>query len=321
MPLDMQVGDHIGLAKNLSVDIVVPCFNAAKTLRDTVSSVIRSSGQITVIDDGSTDQSLDIAREFQPHVRVLTGPNRGASAARNLGIAESTGEWLVFLDADDQFTPRTIEYRLAIAAEHPEADVIVCGWQERIDIGSEMKEGSTRRVDRTAIEDDAEIATATHVWAPPAALMYRRSLVNKIGGFRVDLPVIQDARFLFDAAFHGARFAFSDHVGALYRIQEGSLSRRDPARFWLDCLLNGTQIEALWQARGTLNKRYREALAGIYYHAARGLFQAESPKYFEAVQRERALGVRLPRHSRIAPPIARAIGLHSARQLFALVGR
>jgi len=304
------------------LSLVVPCHNAASTLRTTVLSVRPADRtEILVVDDGSTDGSLTIARSFEPHVRVLSGPNRGVSAARNTGIAESTGEWLIFLDADDQFMPHTIEQRLAVAAEHPEADVIVCRWQELIDNGNCTTEGPVRAIDRAAIEANAEVATAAYVWAPPAAIMYRRTLVEKINGFRLDLPVIQDARFLFDAAYHGARFAFSDHIGALYRIQAGSLSRRNPARFWSDCLLNGMQIEALWQTHGVLSTAQREALAIIYYHSARGLFAAESPEYFEAIKHHRALGGRLPRHSRIAPPIARALGLRSARQLLALVGR
>src|SRR5712692_4310322 len=70
----------------------------------------------------------------------------------------------------------------------------------------------------------------------------RRSLVEKIGGFREDLPVIQDARFLSDATYHGASFVHSPHLGARYRISLQGLSRRDPARFWRDVLLSGRQI-------------------------------------------------------------------------------
>lgn len=119
------------------ISLVVPCHNAASTLRTTVLSVRPADRtEILVVDDGSTDGSLTIARSFEPHVCVLSGPNRGVSTARNWGIAESTGEWLIFLDADDQLMPHTIEQRLAVAAEHPEADVLVCRWQELIVSGS-----------------------------------------------------------------------------------------------------------------------------------------------------------------------------------------
>ena len=206
-------------------------------------------------------------------------------------------------------------------AEATGADVVVSDWQEFLDRRDGTVDGAVRSVDFAALEADAEIGCATHVWATTAALMYRRSLVEKIGGFREDLPVIQDARFLFDAAYHGARFAHSAHLGARHRLSPQSLSRRDPARFWRDVLLNGKQIEALWRARGPLSARHREALNGIYNVAARGLFAAADLQFFEAVASLRRLGGELPLHPRIAEPLARALGLDSARLLLGLLGR
>jgi glycosyltransferase involved in cell wall biosynthesis len=306
-----------------SVSIVIPFFNAAATLRETLISAVGHRDidvEIIAVDDGSTDDSLAIARGFEPAVTVLTGPNRGVSAARNRGFAASNGAWIVFLDSDDLLLPGTLKRRLEAAAETG-ADVIVCDWQELIDRGGKTVAGDTRSVDISALQSDGEIACATYLWASTAALLYRRSLVKKIGGFSADLPVIQDARFLFDATFHGARFGRSDHVGALYRILPQSLSRRDPAKFWRDVLTNGKQIEALWSARGPLTPKQREALASIYDHAARGLVAAEHGDYFEAVERERKLGVKLPLHPRIAYPLARSIGLKQTKRVLKLLGR
>jgi hypothetical protein len=269
-----------------------------------------------VIDDGSTDCSLAIARAFEPAVRVLTGPNQGVSAARNRGITETTAPWLLFLDSDDLLTPQTLEMRLSSAAD---ADVIISDWEEMIDEGGMITAGHHRAIDWLALNANAELATAVHVWATTAALLYRRSIVERIGGFRPDLPIIQDARFLFDAAYQGARFAQSPHVGAQYRILAGSLSRRNPARFWEDVLLNGQQIEALWRAKGSLDDEHRNAVFGIYNNAGRGLFEAGHPRYFEAVERQRQLGLALPRHSQVAAPVARLVGLRAARSILSLV--
>jgi len=68
--------------------------------------------EVVLIDDGSTDLSLEIARSFEPPVRVLSGPNRGASVARNRGIAETESAWIVFLDADDLLVSGTLRRRL-----------------------------------------------------------------------------------------------------------------------------------------------------------------------------------------------------------------
>jgi hypothetical protein len=196
----------------------------------------------------------------------------------------------------------------------------VCDWQEFLDGGNSSVDGAVKSIDLAALEADAETGCATGVWATTAALMYRRCLVEKIGGFREDLPVIQDARFLFDAAYHGARFAHSAHVGARYRSSPQSLSRRDPARFWRDVLLNGKQIEALWRARGVLTASHREALKSIFNGAGRGLFTVADPQYFEAVASLHRLGGQLPLHPRIAEPLASALGLKNAQRLLGLVG-
>ena len=290
------------LAGGAGVAVAVPCRNAEHTLPATIESALGHldvAHEIVIIDDGSTDSTLGIARSFEPPVRVLTGPNRGVSSARNRGIAETTAEWIVFLDADDLLVSGTLRRRLE-TAEATGADVVVCDWQEFSDGGEGAVEGAVRSIDVAALAEDAEIACATHVWATTAALMYRRSLVEKIGGFREDLPVIQDARFLFDAAYHGARFAHSAHVGARYRITPQSLSRRDPARFWRDALLNGQQIEALWRERHALTSRQMTALADIYNGAAHGLFRAADPAFREALAALRACGLPVGSRNRLA---------------------
>jgi hypothetical protein len=304
------------------VSIIIPCYNAALTLAAAIESALcqEASHEIVVVDDGSTDETLAVARCYEPRIRVLTGPNRGVSAARNRGIAEAQGDWLLFLDGDDQLCAGTLGDRLAVAAARG-ADVVICNWRCFGEGVSGAGEGEERCVDWTALSSDAQVACATHVWAPPAAILYRRSTVDKVGGFRPDLPVIQDARFLFDAARSGARFAHAPHVGALYRISPGSLSRRQPARFWSDVLRNGWQIETLWRSDGELSKSQRAALAGIYDNAARGLFSAGDPLYFEAVAAQKAVGEPLSRHTRLAAPLSRAVGLGAARSLFAIIGR
>lgn len=306
-----------------SVSIIVPCYNASATLAATLESALDQDeiSEIVVVDDGSTDATLAIARRYEPNVKVLTGPNRGVSAARNWGIAETAAEFLLFLDSDDLLLPGTVAKRLGVAGAS-DADIVICDWEELIDDGrGVMAVGARSSIDWAMLERDAELATATRAWATTAALLYRRRLAERIGGFRADLPVIQDARFLFDASLHGGRFAYAPHIGAQYRIVEGSLSRRNPSRFWRDVLLNGSQIEALWRARGTLNAARLEALAGIYNNAARGLFSAAHSDYFDAVARQRELGLPLPRHSAIAAPLARIVGLRAARSLTSLIAR
>lgn len=284
------------------VSIVIPCFNDAATLGAAIESALAQNRfvcEIFVVDDGSTDNSAAIARAFGSEVRVVTGPNCGVSAARNRGIAETGGEWIVFLDADDLLSPGTLAQRLA-TARAAGADVVVCDWRDLVRDGLSWSEGPARSVDAGRLACDAEAACAAGLWAPPAALMYRRRLVERIGGFRPDLPIVQDARLLFDAARHGARFARSPHVGACYRVRPQSLSRRDPARFWRDVLLNGIEIETLWRASGGLAAGRRVVLADVYNGAAHGLFRARDPKFRDALAALRASELPIGRRNRAA---------------------
>jgi GT2 family glycosyltransferase len=282
----------------MSVSVVIPAWNAAGTLGQTIRSALGQRGvdEVIVVDDGSTDDTAAIARAFGAQVRVESIPNGGVSRARNHGFSLATGEWVQFVDSDDQLLPGTIDRRLAVGAD---ADVIVTDWVEFTDDAELCDHASLcrRSSDWTAMAAvGAEVACATSFWAPPVAVLYRRAVVERIGGFRKDLPVIQDARHLFDAALAGARFAHVAEVGAAYRVQAGSLSRRDPAAFWRDVLLNGMQIRDAWRARGALDAAKARAVADIFTSAAHGLFHAGEASWREAYEMAKAVGgVRSPR--------------------------
>ncbi len=309
-----------------SVSVIIPCYNAAATIAETVDSALaqaadRVTVEVIVINDGSTDSSLEVARRFEPQIRVLTGPNQGASAARNRGIAESTGQWIVFLDADDIMEPRSLIQNLT-AARTQNADVVICDWIDFDDDGSgSFVERAHRSIDWPAMQADPEIAIATRVWAPTAAILYSRTIVERIGGFNPRLPIIQDARFLFDAAHQGARFARAPHIGARYRILTGSLSRSNATLFAQDLLVNTTEIGTLWRARGPLGDLQRRTLMDMLNTTGRALFAAGHPDYFAAAQAQRDLEMPLPLHTRLAPVLARLLGFCGARRVISMFGR
>jgi len=104
--------------------IVITCFNQADFIRDAVASAILqrfTSREIIVVDDGSTDDSIQILKTFEPAVRIIQVPqNEGAIAARNRGAASATGEYLVFLDGDDALMPWALDvYDRVIAKRSP----------------------------------------------------------------------------------------------------------------------------------------------------------------------------------------------------------
>ena len=284
------------------VSIIIPCWNAERWIAETLESVLAQEGvplDILVIDDGSTDGSLDVVRSFGERVRWLSGPNQGVSGARNWGARESDGAWIVFLDADDLLIAGTLAQRVALATRTA-ADVVICDWAERVEDKGVTTDSEPQVLDMKTIEADAELAFAIDNWAPPAALLFSRSIVDRIGGFRVDLPVIADARYLFDAAVHGGRFERSPHVGARYRVHPDSFSRANPSRFYRDILLNGKQIEAVWRAKTGLDAERRQVLEDTYNHAAHGFFRASDTTFSEVTALIRAKGWKVAFRNRAA---------------------
>lgn len=109
------------------VSIITPVFNMSGTLRRAHESVLRQAGkwEHILVDDGSTDGTPEVMAELARNSRVMcarTG-NRGTGAAHNTGLDLSTGDFVAFLDADDEYLPNHLSSHLAAAAEHPGVDI------------------------------------------------------------------------------------------------------------------------------------------------------------------------------------------------------
>ncbi|GAB4137044.1 MAG: hypothetical protein Kow0040_23410 [Thermogutta sp.] len=114
-----------------TVSVVIPAWNAARYLPETLRSVLsqtRPPEEIIVVDDGSTDDSAVVAERFGPTVRVLRQENRGESVARNRGIEAAHGDWIAFLDADDLWHPDKLAKQLAAVRSDPAVDCVHTNW-------------------------------------------------------------------------------------------------------------------------------------------------------------------------------------------------
>ncbi|MGP6088747.1 glycosyltransferase family A protein [Antarctobacter jejuensis] len=120
-----------------SVSIIIPCYNKRAYVAATIESALAQThrSEIIVVDDGSTDGSLDEIKRFDGHVKWVTGPNRGGCAARNTGAEMASGEYLQFLDADDILPPDKIARQLAALSDAPEGSVAFCPWRVLHDDG------------------------------------------------------------------------------------------------------------------------------------------------------------------------------------------
>jgi glycosyltransferase involved in cell wall biosynthesis len=106
------------------VTVIIPCYNMEPYLAQTLDSVIGQTHQnleILVVDDGSNDRTAEIAREYEKRdlrIKLLTQANKGASAARNLGLGRAAGKYIAFTDGDDWWDSTKIEKQV----KHLESD-------------------------------------------------------------------------------------------------------------------------------------------------------------------------------------------------------
>ncbi len=300
-----------------TVSVIIPCRNAEAWLPETLASAVEQRGiplGILVVDDGSTDGSAAAAERFAPAVRVLRQPAGGVSRARNAGTAAAQGSYCQYLDADDVLEPGTIAARVAML-EASGADVALASWMrwERQRDG----EFAAGAIMRRRLGERADVDLLTDAWWPPGAVLYRRTLVDRIGAWRTDLPIIQDARFLLDAALHGATFAYVDAVGLRYRVHgPESLSRRDPAAFVDDCYRSAAELHDRWLAAGSLDDARRRGLVRVFGYVARSTFEADRSRFDEVLERIHRLDPDfLPEEPRSLRALSGVIGYRSAEHV------
>jgi glycosyltransferase involved in cell wall biosynthesis len=109
------------------VSVMIGVYNGARYLGEAIESVLAQTHpphELIVVDDGSDDGSGDVARSFGPRVTCIRQERGGMAASRNRAIAEATGDYFAFLDADDRFPTEKLERQLAVFAGDPELDVV-----------------------------------------------------------------------------------------------------------------------------------------------------------------------------------------------------
>lgn len=114
----------------MRVTVVVPCFNTARFIGETLESALQQTHADTtviVVDDGSTDGGVEIAEGFGGRVTVVRQQNAGPSAARNRAIAMADGDCIAFLDADDRWRQDKLARQLAFLADHDDCGLVHAG--------------------------------------------------------------------------------------------------------------------------------------------------------------------------------------------------
>ena len=110
--------------KSPKVDIIIPAYNQGHYLKECVESALAQTWkniEVIIVDDGSTDNTAEVGQSFDdPRVTYIYQENKGLSGARNAGLANSTGQFVSFLDSDDLFLPTKLSKLMGLFGDNLE---------------------------------------------------------------------------------------------------------------------------------------------------------------------------------------------------------
>jgi glycosyltransferase involved in cell wall biosynthesis len=197
------------------VSICIPCHNQASTISEAIDSALTQTYpnvEVVVVDDGSTDESLSVIKRYGGRIRWETGPNRGAPVARNRALALSQGEFVNFLDGDDLLEPEKIARQLPLLL-NDQADLALSK-------GYIFGDGKPLRPKKASLPPPGDMDPflyALKFGFSTCGPLHRRTLLERVGGFRPDLKRGQETELHLRLTAAGARLAYTDEL--LHRIR------------------------------------------------------------------------------------------------------
>lgn len=214
-----------GAVGHPTVSIIIPCYNRRGWIDRAIESSLNQTlneVEVIVVDDGSTDGSLSIARSFGAKVRCIgLERNVGPSSARNIGLSIAEGEFVLFLDSDDYIIPESVEQ---FSAASGSADVTFGPFAFE-------KEGGIfcrKKPKATLCPLEFSYNWACGYFVPPCSVLWRRSFVESIGGWRDAAVRNTDGEIVLRAIVMGARISFAQGGLGIYCQHDspGRVSRR-----------------------------------------------------------------------------------------------
>jgi len=188
------------------ISIIIPVYNGALLISRCLDSIFNQAGDfkldVIVIDDGSTDDTVDILNRYPHPLKLLQQKNQGPAAARNKGIDVANGEYLAFLDADDYWKPSFLKQTVAFLENHKDAIAVSVG-QKHITTSSgksgtivpNILASNPEKIKQPILLDNFFEFWATHFHVCTGSILMETQVVKNTGGQRTDLRITEDLEF------------------------------------------------------------------------------------------------------------------------------
>ncbi|MGH7979071.1 MAG: oligosaccharide flippase family protein [Limisphaerales bacterium] len=218
---------HAGTA--VSVSVVIPAFNREAFLVKAVNSVLNQSFrdfEIIVVDDGSTDGTRSALQRYGSQIKYVFQNNAGVSAARNAGIALAAGQWIAFLDSDDEWSPDFLERQMRAISENQDISVQIADCRYSDQAGEKKSyfeiNGTAQQFNGSAyLRPKQPFAfLLRHLSWQVGSAIIRKDVIERSGVFDVNFSIGEDQDFLARAALHGPLGLLNEKLMTAYRRTE-----------------------------------------------------------------------------------------------------
>ena len=212
------------LVQGTSVTVIIPNYNYAKYVAEAIDSVLSQSYkncELIVVNNGSTDDSLDILREYGDRIRVIDQPNLGQSGARNSGLRHARGDFIAFLDADDSWEKNKIEKQISLLTESTQ--LIYCGIRPFRSSSSDITPIELPKYKGDCTNYFLEYPGASIVLSGESTALFSRSLLERVGEFDPKLNSTAGWDF-FRRCSKLTKFGFINESLVNYRLHDNNMS-------------------------------------------------------------------------------------------------
>jgi len=188
------------------VSVIIPTFNRAGCIARAIDSVLAQTyrdREIIVVDDGSTDNTMQVLENYAERIRCIRQDNAGVSAARNAGLRAAQGEWVAFLDSDDTWLPS----KLAVQMDLVERTGTEVCFTSVVQV-DETRERPVQGVcSDTVFQEPLDLLLVLRVVPYVQSMVAKTRFLRKLGGFNELLRVAEDTDLIYRMAFKSA-FAY-----------------------------------------------------------------------------------------------------------------
>lgn len=270
------------MAASLNVSVIIPLYNRASLVSQTLRCLAPDLHdgvrlEVFVVDDGSTDDGAEVAARAMPDAVIRRVPHGGAAKARNIGLREAKGDFILLIDSDDLIEPGFFLARLRALENSAQADAAYGPWEcFRGDADFNANSVAPRFASypiEVSLQARSHLLRLLRGWyIAPHSLLWKAEALRRVGGYAEALTVNQDVDLLFRLLTSGSGIVGCDAPLALYREhdgpRQGSLSTREKA---VDLLrLRERFVDAL-STKAMLDQPASDALGAFCFDQWRAL--------------------------------------------------